>query len=305
MTAKPFPPCRGSALVLVLWCIMLLSLAVFAVVEMVDLSVDHASHEKSALVAQTWAASGAAVGQVPQLLPDDPVLKQKDSEGHGFSVTIQSEGARLNLNFLLLNHRQEVLLHLFTSWGLQPSDAQHAAASLYDWVTPGDLPSLGGAKAAAYAQAGLPQRPTHQPFQSLGEAAKVMGMDLVAAARPNWQDSFTLWSEGPLDLNAAPADRIAALFGIDVGQIKALVNTRDGRDGVPGTLDDTPLTAALLRAELGLTDIQMKTLQNQFAFGSVVRRIESTGQTGPTHASLVVVTRLNTVPPQLLVWSKR
>jgi type II secretory pathway component PulK len=297
--------CRGSALMLVLWCVMLLSVAVFAVVEMVGLSVDHASYESAAIVAQAQATSGVAVGEVPQLMPDDPILQQAGGGAGGFAVTIGSEGARLNLNYLLLTSHRDVLVNLFTAWGIGMTDAQHAADCLYDWVTPGDLPSLNGAKAAAYAEANLPQRPTHQAFQSWSEVEQVMGVDRIAAARPDWEESFTLWSEGPLDLSTAPADRIAAVFGMPEGRLEALVKMRNGRDGIPGTADDVPINAPLLQAQLGLTSQQMSSLGSEFAFSSAVRRIHSVGRSGAAHASLTVITRLGTSPPQYFVWSER
>ena len=294
----------GSALILVFWCLLLLSLAVFAVVEIVELSVEHAAHEQTALQAQTAAASGIAVGQEPQLLRDDPVLAQKISLGCGFQVAIGSEGARLNLNYLLLTDHREVLVSLFTRWGMKEEDAQHAAACLYDWVTPGDLPTLNGAKADAYERAGLPQRPSHQAFTSWDEVARVMGLDAVEAAKPDWQDSFTLWSDGPLDVTQAPAELIAAVAGVETGRVEPLVQVRDGRDGIPGTADDIPIKASALQGELGLTDVEMKVLQDQFAFGSTVRRIESTGYAGDVRVKISAVTRV-TDSNQLFVWSER
>jgi hypothetical protein len=185
-------------------------------------------------------------------------------------------------------------------------DAQHAADSLYDWVTPGDLPSLNGAKADAYEKAGLPQRPSHQPFQSWHEVGLVMGMDAVAAARADWKDSFTLWSDGPLDINQAPTELIAALFGVEKSRVEFLVKNRDGRDEIPGTVDDVPIAnTALLQGEMGLTDLQMKTLKSQITFSGTVRRIESVGHAGEARAVLSVVLRLSGTPPQLLVWSER
>jgi hypothetical protein len=132
-----------------------------------------------------------------------------------------------------------------------------------------------------------------------------MGMDAVAAAKPDWQDSFTLWSDGALDVNEAPAERIAALFGVDTGRAEYLVKTRDGRDGIPETLDDVPLNAASLQTGLGLTDVQMKAMQNEIVFGSSVRRIESVGRAGDARATISVVVRLNEAPQQLFVWSER
>jgi hypothetical protein len=274
---------RGSALVLVFWCLLVLSLAVFAVVELVEISVEHAADEQLGLQARALATSGVAIGEAPQLLRDDPLLRQDPAAGQHFRVTIEDEAARFNLNYLLLSNHRDVLVNLFTAWGMTMNDAQHAADCLYDWVTPGDLPSLNGAKADAYEKAGLPQRPSHQPFQSWHEVGLVMGMDAVAAA-----------------------ERIAALFGLEVSRVLYLVKTRDGRDGVPGTLDDVPIAnAAMLQGELGISDVQMQALANQITFSSSVRRIESVGQAGEARSVISVVTRLNSSPPQLLVWSER
>jgi type II secretory pathway component PulK len=297
---------RGSALVLVFWCLLVLGLAVFAVVELVELSVEHAAHESLALEARSLAASGVAIAEAPQMLCDDPLLSQNLAPGRRFRATIEDEGARLNLNYLLLTNHRDVLVNLFTIWGMKMDDAQHAADSLYDWVTPGDLPSLNGAKADAYAKANLPQRPSHQAFQSWHEVGLVMGMDAVAAAKPGWQDSFTLWSDGPLDVAQAPTELIAALFGLPPSRVEYMVKTRNGRDGIPGTLDDVPIAnAATLQAELGISDLQMTPLQNQITFGSTVRRIQSTGYAGDARAVISAVTRLNSSPPQFLVWSER
>ena len=202
---------------------------------------------------------GVAIGEAPQLLRDDPLLQRTPSPGHSYHVTIEDEAARLNLNFLLLTDRRDALVNLFTSWGLKMEDAQHAADSLYDWVTPGDLPSLNGAKAQAYADAGLPQRPSHQPFQSWHEVELVLGVDKIAEIKPDWQDSLTLWSDGPLDVNQASAECLAALFGVEIGRVEPLVATRNGRDGIPGTMDDVPMAnSAILQAELGLSSLKCK-----------------------------------------------
>jgi general secretion pathway protein K len=305
-----FPELRGSesgsALILVFWCLLLLGMAVFAVVELVQLSVEHSANREMALEARALAASGVALGLNAQLLKDDPLFLQKPSPHHQFQVKIQSEGARLNLNSLLISGHRDVLVSLFTQWGLKMEEADHAATSLYDWVTPGDLHSLNGAKAADYERAGLPQRPTHQPFTSLEEVALVMGMDRVASMKPDWQDSFTLWSEGPLDMNEAPADLIAALFGIDPARVQFFTEARNGRDGIPGTLDDVPVKdAPTLEADLGLSDQQMKQMISLITFGDATRRIESIGQAGDSQVTISVVTHLNSTPPQYLLWSEQ
>src|SRR5277367_3990064 len=93
----------GSALILVLWCLLLLGMAVFGVVDMVELSVDHTAHVALGVEARALAQSGLSLGLNPQLLKDDPLLNQSPSAGRSFKVMIQSEGARLNLNYILLS----------------------------------------------------------------------------------------------------------------------------------------------------------------------------------------------------------
>ena len=160
---------RGSALILVLWSLLLLGMAVFGVVEMVELSVEHTSHEERAMDARALALSGLALGLNPQLLKDDPLLFQKPAAGRQFKVSLESEGSRLNLNYVLQSGHREILANLFTQWGLKGDQADHVADCLFDWITPGDLRSLNGAKADDYARANLPQRPTYKPFESFDD----------------------------------------------------------------------------------------------------------------------------------------
>jgi len=297
---------RGSALILVFWCLLLLGMAVFGVVEMVELSVEHTSHEELALDARGLALSGLALGLNPQLLKDDPLLFQKPAAGRQFKVAIASEGARLNLNYVLLSRHREILENLFTQWGLKVDQADHVADCLYDWVTPGDLRSLNGAKADDYARANLPQRPTYKPFDSFDEVKLVMGVDLLDKAKPDWQESFTLWSGGPLNVNEAPPELIAAVFSLDPKRVAFFTNARNGRDGIAGTADDVPVpNVKTFQAELGISDLAMKTLGNQISFSDPNRRVESVGQAEGTQVMISVVTRLKATPVQYLLWSEQ
>jgi len=297
---------RGSALILVFWCLLLLGMAVFGVVEMVELSVEHTSHEELALDARGLALSGVALGLNPQLLKNDPLLFQKPADGRQFNVAMTNEGARLNLNYVLLSGHREILENLFTQWGLQVEQADHVADCLYDWITPGDLKSLNGAKAADYAQANLPQSPTYKPFDSFDEVKLVMGVDLLDKVRPNWEESFTLWSNGPLNVNEAPAELIAAVFSLNPQQVTLFTNTRNGRDGIPGTADDVPVTSVqTFEAQLGVSALAAQTLGNQISLNDPNRRVESVGQAEGTQVMISVVTRLNTSPIQYFLWSEQ
>jgi type II secretory pathway component PulK len=296
---------RGSALILVLWCLILLGIAVFGVVEMVELSVEHTSGAEARVQARALALSGLAFGLEPQLLKDDPLLAQKTAPGESFAVTIQSEGARLNLNYVLMSGHREILVNLFTQWGLKLDEADRAADCLYDWITPGDLRSLNGAKANDYAAAGLTQRPTGQPFASFDEVELVMGMDAVEKARSNWQDSFTLWSNGPLNVNEAPAQLIAAVFGLDPQRVEVFTEARNGRDGIAGTADDVPVTSlSTLQGQLAISPLAMQALASEVSLSDPTRRVESVGQAEGRRVIISVVTHLNTSPIQYLLWSE-
>lgn len=297
---------RGSALILVFWCLILLGMAVFGVVDLVELSIAHASHSELILRARAEASSGLALGLNPQILKDDPLLTQTTGDRKGFKVTIGSEGARLNLNYILLSKHRDILVNLFTQWGMKMVEADRVADCLYDWVTPGDLPSLNGAKADEYARAELPQRPTSLPFTSFDEVKLVMNMDLLEKIKPDWQDSFTLYSNGPLDVTQAPQELIAAIFGIDPKRLQFFTQVRDGKDELPGTADDGPVSdLKTFQKQLGLSDRTIKSLGNQISFSDPVRHVESVGQVQGIQVMISVVTRLNTSPVQYLLWSEQ
>ena len=297
---------RGSALILVLWALLLLGMAVFGVVELIELSVEHTSHQELALDARGLALSGLALGLNPQLLKDDPLLTQKTPNGNQFKVLIGSEGARMNLNYVLLSKHREILENLFTQWGLQIEQAEHVADCMYDWITPGDQKSMNGAKAADYAQANLPQIPSYKPFGSFDEVRLVMGVDLLDKVKANWEDSFTLWSGGPLNVNEAAPELIAAVFSIDPKRVIPFTDARNGRDGIPGTSDDVPIpNAQTLQSDLGISALAMKTLSNQISFNDPNRRVESVGQAQGTQVMISVVTRLNATPVQYFLWSEQ
>ena len=300
------PSRRGSALIIVLWALLLLGMAVFGVVDMVELSVEHTTHTQQALEARGLALSGLNLGLNPQLLRDDPLLHQTPTTTQKFDVTVQSEGARLNLNYILRNNHREILVNLFTQWGMKVDQAEAVADCMYDWVTPGDLKSLNGAKANDYAQANLPQRPTYQPFVSFDEVKLVMNAGALDKVKSNWQDSFTLWSSGPLNVNEAPPELIVAVFSLDPKRVAFFTDERNGRDKIAGTSDDVPVTSAtVFSGELGISSTTMTTLGSMISLRDANRRIESVGQAEGTQVTISVVTRLSSTPIEYFLWSEQ
>lgn len=319
MDPEPSSSSRGSALLLVLWSLVLLTMAVFGVVEIVQASVGHSAHLELATRARALALSGLAVAIHPQMERTDSLLHQQPAAGQKWDVELRGEAGRLNLNYVLASGHPEILARLFVLWGLKDEEARYAADCLYNWVTPDensqivvragtspDKPNPPEGKRADYDHAGLTHYPTGHPFGSMTEITYVLGMDAVEKAHPDWQKSFTLWDDGPLDVNEAPDDLLAAVLDLPLSQTKAFVEHRNGRDGLPETDDDVRVSnKAALKSALGLSEKTLSSLGNQLGFNDNVRRVESKGESNGVTVTLSVITRLKSSPPEYLSWTEQ
>ena len=305
MGPKASSSSAGSALLLVLWSLLLLSMSVFGVVEIVQASISHASHLEAQARARALAMSGLAVALHPEMKKTDSLLKQQPAGGGKWDVSMRGEAGRLNLNFVLGHGHREILTRLFTGWGVKDADAAVATDCLYDWVSPSVKPSPHGAKIADYKRAGLTHLPTGKPFTSLAEAAEVMGMTAVEKMKPDWQDAFTLWSDGPLDVNEASSEALAAVFNVPLSQAEAFVETRNGKDGVPETDDDVLVKDTDgLKLAFGLSKEDMSSVANEVSFADPIRRVESVGEVDGVSVTVSAVVRLQTSPPEYLSWTE-
>lgn len=174
---------------------------------------------------------------------------------------------------------------------------------LIDWVDADSLRRLNGAEAVDYAKQGQPGYPPNRPFQSLEEMAWVPGMEFLDKAQPDWKNSFTVWGDGRLDLNEAPAELIATVCQVGTVAAESFVQRRLGADGEWGTEDDFEYTElSQVRGALGLSESLFKTLEPRITLKSDYRRIVSTGKIGNYQRSLAVVVKLNSNPVAYLTW---
>jgi general secretion pathway protein K len=316
---------RASALLLVLFTILLVSSLVVSVITFLKSSVDEYSAFNHQFRARQLAESGLAFGLNPQSDNiDRGLLNQKAADGGEFQVTITSESTRLNVNFLLQNDRDDVLQTLFRKWGVETNAALAAVKGLRDWVTAGQsVPEQGSNVAQEMmqqqqdqqsqavqngAQAPNPQQPQIQlvrPFRSVEEMSLVREFAPVAAAEPDWTKYFTVWSDGTINVNSADADVIALVTGVTPAQAKHFVQHRWGPDGIPYTADDTPyVTMDQVRTELGMSPQQFQLVQNLLSIASTVDRVVSKGTINGYTDTLTVIARRNTVPIAYLVWQE-
>lgn len=217
----------GSSLLLVLWAVIVISLAVSGLAVMIQSDVSESGFLQNAFLARQAAESRVAIASHPHVTRDDPLLAPGSTAGVKWTTAMSSESARLNINRVLKEKRTDILIKLFSEWGLDASQVSQITSALEHWSQPATLDSLSPEENDYYRERfGTTELP-RRPFQSVREMALVRGMDLVAQKKPDWENKFTVWTDGGLDLNEAPADLITAVLGDDRAQVAALVQQRE------------------------------------------------------------------------------
>ncbi|MEO5912640.1 MAG: hypothetical protein ABIS50_00290 [Luteolibacter sp.] len=294
------PP--GAALMAVLWLIAILGMACMAALRVISFDMEIASAKVHGSRARQIAEMGIAVGSNYMVKKTDPLLHRANPEtGENFDVRIISEGGRFNINSILLQDDKPLLREIFIKWGLELEDAQNVVDAMSDWIDADDNVALNGAEKDFYDKEGRINQPFNRPFYDLSEMSLVRGMDLVEAVRPDWRDWFTIWSGGPLDLNEAPAELIAAAAEVSVENADMIPEKVRGADGERDTADDVPYQRAddALK-ELGIDTQSRPDIAKRFTVNDPITRIESIGIAEGAKHKITVIVRNRTGRPALL-----
>ena len=323
---------RGSALLLVLFAIILLTGLVTATVDFVGIDVDEYRALNKEFRARQLAESGLAFGTNPQVQSQDTaLLEQQAPDGGRFRVVISSESSKLNINFIMANDRDDILEALFGRWGVAPKISDAAVDGLHKYldsqqnnqpvaatgqpvattaqpaVTP-TQPGISNAQPATTAvqPGGAQQAQVLTPqFASVAQMSLVPEFAPVMQAQPDWMNYFTIWGDGKIDVNLADADTIALVTGVSPATADQFVKYRWGPDGKPFTADDRVYTTMdEVRAALGLSAEQFQLVQNYLTLDSEVDRIESTGIIAAYEKKVIVVTSRNQIPITYLSWQE-
>lgn len=274
---------RGSALIAILWIVAILSLAVFSATQFLFIELESEANASAVFQAELLSDRGVAIASNPSVKKGDPVLSQSFGGGKSFAARISSEGDRLNLNSLLENAEADriVLEELFYQWGLRTDQAVDVVDNLIDWIDGDDVPTNVGAERTFYLSQERPNHPFNRRFESLNEVLLVKDFQLVVAANPRWKESFTLLSAGPLDLNEAPPDLIAAACQCPLEAARDLVSIRDGLDAIPGTIDDLKFEDVQSVFDLlGVPGAAAESIAPRLSVEDPSRRIRSIGRMG-------------------------
>lgn len=230
---------RGAALVLVLWLIVVLSVIAAGVLTSTRTELRLAANLRDRAVARYAAESGQVAAEGPVTaavalwrqpadrarlldhLADTLAALREVTLGQGrFGVTVVDLNTRIDLNWA----DGPTLTGLFSQF-TTARRAEALAAAVQDWRDLDDEPVEGGAEAADYARAGLSRRPRNAPFRQTSELRLVLGMSdsLYYAVTP----FVTVDGDGRVNLNAAPAQVLAALPAIGPREARAIVSRRE------------------------------------------------------------------------------
>lgn len=285
----------GSALMLMIWAVLLMSVTVMGVVEYIRSSARESLQAAYQFKALHLAESGLAVGLHPNTRRGDVVLKQKIGPDSGFDVVINYEGARIPINYATDERLREAIYNLFIYWQLNADQAAIAADSLADWVDNDNTPRANGAEADYYQQLGIYDAPRNQGFIRVDEMLLVRGMDAVDRHKPEWREYFSVYGEGQIDLRTVFKDVLLAVTGASENDVARFISERDGADGIPATEDDRRIRDEEAYQLLGLSGDRLASIRGIVNDDdTTLRRITSIGWVGDKRSKIIVVTRRNT-----------
>jgi general secretion pathway protein K len=293
-------PCeQGSALLLVLFTIILLSGLITATVGFLKNDVDEYGARNKGFRARQLAESGLAFGIHPMVNNEDrSLLEQKAEDGGIFRVSIVSESTRLNVNVLLQSGREDLLESLFTRWGVDAKSAKAAVEGMHKYLSsPERVQTIQATNQGAQLEA---------EFRTVEEMSLVPEFAPVIEKQPEWVNFFTVWGDGKLDVNLADADMVELVTGVSPATAKEFVKYRWGPDGKPFTLDDRVYNSMdEVRAALGMSPQQFSLVQDLLSLKSAVDRIESTGIIAGYKKTIAVIVSRNTTPIRYFAWQER
>ncbi len=284
---------NGSALLAVFWMIAVLGMILFAATKALYADTAATRLMRGRIFAKRFAEMGLEVARHPAMQVDDPLLHHEVDTGGGFDVTLKTEEARLNVNYLLLTGDKVLLRRLFTRWGFKPEFITPLLDALKDWVDEDNKAGLAGAERREYDRMDRPGMPFNRPFKEVEEMLLVRGMEIVNAERPDWREWFTVYGDGRIDVNDTSAEILSLLADVPMERVQPLLAFRSGRDGVHRTRDDQRISSVPQFAQL-LGVFQPQTvaqLTQWIQFNGPIRRIESVGRMGPLKRKLILITQ--------------
>lgn len=313
---------QAVALVMVLCALFLLSLVIFGLAQRVKEDVFMTGRDNRALDARALAFTGVQIALHPLSSFRTPALRRNVDGTHRYEARLLGEGGKLNLNWLLTGEdprKLEMFKGFLENRGFNFQEREIFVDCLLDWIEPGSTHHLNGSKTGLD---GLPV--PGRPFQDLAEVRRVKGSEPLTHLA-GWEKDFTLLSKGPIDLQWASEEIIAALPGVGEVRARGFVQKRRGEDQIDGTADDFVFAGPVLAANvntggqlgmppagnnslviaqfLGLSPDAYQAISDFIAAaGDPTVRIVSAGQAFDTVRTVEVIARKEGLQPLILSW---
>ena len=229
-----------------------------------------------------------------------PLLRHQVDRGHGYQARITGEGGKLQLNWMLAGEdpvKIDLLKQFLEYKGLKSGESDTFVDCLLDYTTPGNLHHLKGSRTAVDGSP-VPGK----PFDDLAEVRRVVGNEPLTK-QSGWENDFTLWSQGPIDLKWADETLIGSLPGVGLDRARAFVQQRRGPDKLDGTADDYPIDSVGVATQLlGLNPQSLAQVQSLLSINDPTVRIISVAQAQDTSRTIQVVDRKQGPQPQNIQW---
>ncbi|WP_411828009.1 general secretion pathway protein GspK [Luteolibacter sp. AS25] len=304
MKVKPRTYGRGSALILVIFITALLGGIVVSTLFLIKSDIQKQRTQFYGVQVDALANQALSFGAHPQIMRDDPLLQYVSEDGfESYSVEITTEDAKLNINAVLARGDKALLRRLFEYWGMDTDAAQALADAMSDWVDEDDGEQLNGAERERYEQLGFTDRPYNRFFQSIPEMQLVLGMGDLAALKPDWQQYFTIYGDGLLDIYETSLDLLISGAEVEESQAIQFQTTVRGGDDILGTEDD--VTFEKISQALGSLSISRKkpnynTISGRFKSGSTTRRVHCVAKIAITEKEITTVIEQRNNGPVIL-----
>jgi len=198
------------------------------------------------------------------------------------SLTIVDLERYANIN--TANDQNKFILQALTLMGVDAGEISVVSDSIQDWVQPGDMPRVAGAKSEYYQGFNPPYNCKEAPVDDMSELLRVkgiwdhpeiydpkkyggdamsgrpaafqrhhLGFGNAPGSVPDYQfglvDLFTPFSIGRININTADANVLQLIPGVDANVADAILKLRAGPDGVDGTpIPDAGVAGALRSA---------------------------------------------------------
>jgi len=266
--------------------------------------VEQHGEDTRAVEALAMAHSGIALALNPKVDRYSSLLEAEVAPGVGYRVTIEGEGGRINLAWML-GGNDHTRIGILNQWlelviGVELMDRQRLVDCLIDYVDADNIARLHGQEDSK------DYHPANRMIQSLEELKRIHGMEPLLSY-PGWQDLLTLETQGQLDLMEVPEDllRLLPVFKGNENRVQQWLKIRSGPDGILHTEDDPTNFKAMsqVASALGINpknDSWVK-LDAMAMVGEQTIRIRSEGYSGEGEKKVsrqvqVVVRKTNGAP---------